>query len=400
MIGSSSPLASEDSLKQVNNQTAQRSVDISGSDPQTFIVKQGDTEYEVEALHHEDYGNRTVEEFYGYNDNDPASANTPNDMERENVSQLFFYKGPEKTSLVVIHDEPYGSASGGEVVFEFENLPSEGEWSVPDDSGDDYSRDRVHWNWVRCCTDGGVYGGGFETAFYMEISPEFEEGIDTNYWDEEWVLVDGSNSTIDREPLDTESTVKIGSIGELSNRDDANFVVDLPFNPCITTGLDGEEFCLRGGSIVKLGPRECSNTSSGETPYLASVDINYFETDEHGNTRYNRSFWVGVELEGQNPCMWVGEEDAGACTRVPTTCGELQNVVADDQLNRQTAREIANALYEAFQEIREDFEDGLFRERVFIIGVILVVILLAIIISSSPFLAVVGVGGAIGAGAS
>lgn len=381
-------------------ETTQQSITASGSARQTFIVKQGETEYEVEALHHEDFGNRTVEEFYGYGDGDGASANTPNGMERENVSQLFFYEGPEKTSLVIIHDKP-NDGDGGEVRFEFDSLPEEGEWAVPDDPWEGLNRTSAHWNWSPCCTDGGAYSG-FETAFFVELTPDFEYGIDTEVRSDEWILVDGSGSTLDRKPLDTGSSVQLASLGKLTSPDDANFVIDLPLNPCLKTDIRGAEFCAKGGSKVKIGPRECRNQPGGETPPLVSVDISYFQTNNHGGMQYSRSFWVGVELEGQNPCLWVGEEDAGACTRVQPSCGNVQTVVSDDLPSTEDARELATAVWEALTEIISDIEvpDYLVPVIIAVLLVIVVVVAIVAIFGTSALIAILGITGGITAAGS
>lgn len=138
----------------------------------TITIEQGSETVEVSPLSYRDW---TVEEFYGYGDPDGASANTPTDLEKSDVSRLFFYDGPKGLSLVIIHDEP-NDGDGGRVVFEFDGLPSEGSWVVPDDGGEP-SGSRGDWRWYSCCTDGGVFRGGLDGDFTITLDPEFGFGI-------------------------------------------------------------------------------------------------------------------------------------------------------------------------------------------------------------------------------
>lgn len=112
--------------------------------------------------------------------------------------------------------------------------------------------------------------------------------------------------------------------------------------------------------------------------------------------QYSRSFWVGVELEGRNPCIWVGEEDAGACSKVTPTCGSLQNVVADNEISRETARDIADALLEAIAEIMSDIQDRPLEEFAIATALVLVVLMFVVLVGSGAgLIALLGVGGGI-----
>lgn len=284
---------------------------------QTFLIAQGDTEYEIEALDSEDYGGRTVEEFYGYGDGDGASANTPNGMEEAELSQLFFYDGPETTSLVVIHDEP-NTGDGGSVTMKFAPLPREGEWAVPDDPWDvGYEDWRVTWNWFPCCTDGGVYKGGFETPFWTETFADFREGIDSEEYGEPWVAVDGSGGGLERLPLDPNEPVVTASAG-VSNIsvDDPQYEIKSSGKFCVSVDPD-QNVCVSRKPVLQLGRRECTDVG-GQTPPLASVNVNYVEeqeTEDDVTVTFERNFWVGSELNG-DPCIWYGEEELGICAKL------------------------------------------------------------------------------------
>ncbi len=289
----------------------------SGDAEQTFLIVQGDTEYEIAALDAEDYGGRTVEEFYGYGDGDGSSANTPNGMEEAELSQLFFYDGPDATSLVVIHDEP-NTGNGGLVTLDFDRLPREGEWAVPDDPWDvGYDDGRVTWSWFRCCTDGGVYKGGFETPFWAEITPDFAYGIDAAEYGEPWVAVDGSGGDLERLPLDPTEPIVIASAGKNHiSVDDPQYEIESGGSFCVSVDPD-QNVCVSRKPVLQLGRRECADVG-GKTPPLASVNVNYVEeqeTEDDVTVTFERNFWVGFELQG-DPCIWYGEEELGICAKL------------------------------------------------------------------------------------
>lgn len=150
----------------------------------TITVEQGSDTIEVEPLSYRDW---TVEEFYSYDSPDNASANTPTDLEKSDVSRMFFYEGPNGLSLVIIHDD-VNDGDGGRVIFEFDGLPNDGSWVVPDDGGEP-SGSRGDWRWYSCCTDGGVFQGGLDREFTITLDPEFRYGIG------EWEFLSGNPET-------------------------------------------------------------------------------------------------------------------------------------------------------------------------------------------------------------
>lgn len=124
-------------------------------------------------------GDESVEDFYSSGSPDDSSANTG--LEESNVSQLFFYEGPDGPSFVTIHDEP-DTRTGGDAKLDFDTLPNAGSWVVEDDSShasNSFGRERATWSWGDCCTDGGAYRGGFEDGYTSTIDATFESGIDT-----------------------------------------------------------------------------------------------------------------------------------------------------------------------------------------------------------------------------
>ncbi|MCO8243973.1 MULTISPECIES: hypothetical protein [unclassified Haladaptatus] len=139
-----------------------------------------------------------IKEFYDYRtpDTDPssykyASFGTQN-LQREDTSILFLYKGPQGLSLVAIHDK-IDAGKGGAVTFRITNLPVNGKFVVEDDSYDaqtnldtfDYSKHRdwngketasanVSWTWQEGRADGMAYRG-IGNDFNITINPQFNE---------------------------------------------------------------------------------------------------------------------------------------------------------------------------------------------------------------------------------
>ena len=252
-------------------------------------------------------------------------------------------------------------ATSETTTFEFDWLPLDGSWEVKDDPDAFEDSDRLMsdleptWEWSDGETAGGAHSG-FHRALGLELTPEFGEGID------EWVLVDGGGSSLERIELEKES-IAIGTLGAAVS--DVEYELDignLYGSACIYTAELGQ-FCVTlgpdgidGDPGVKIGPRDCTDAPGGKTPPLVSVDIEYkeLECDFLGgceDVTHSRSLWVGAELRGDRRCIWIGEEDAGACTRVG--CGELRSVVRDGRPVPQRIEDVARSTYEtAAEEIK------------------------------------------------
>lgn len=168
------------------------------------------------------YDDMNVEEFYNYDgrhrsgSGDGASANTPNDLEEDGVSQLFFYEHEGTLSLVMIHDQP-NSSSGGSVRMDFQSLPDSGQWTVKDDithAPDEYGEDGTYarWRWGRCCTDGGAYSWEDTGDFEFTITPrEYDGGTGDPFGGiHTWQLLSGDGSS---EELSAGQSVTV-SVGE------------------------------------------------------------------------------------------------------------------------------------------------------------------------------------------
>lgn len=174
-----------------------------------FVVVQDTTPPVVGVIEPLSTG-ESIEDFYSFNDPDSNSANTPGDIIRSDVSNLFLFEGPGGLSLVMIHDEP-GDGTGGEAHVAFEGLPEDGGWVVRDDPGygghtDTYAIDHADWGWAGCCTDGGAYQG-LSGLTMVTVNATFLTGwgggIDT------WHALSGDVEDPDRIELDPEEPVHI-----------------------------------------------------------------------------------------------------------------------------------------------------------------------------------------------
>lgn len=128
--------------------------------------------------------NEPVTDFYGYvsNASEPNSQQSNTGLEEPGVSRLFFYRGPEGLSLIIIHGGGEGE-QGGAATFEVTGLPSSGEWVVLDDNYegaiDEFqlsgSRAVLNWTWgAQGRNDGAVFRGLGED-FEVRIDPAFNE---------------------------------------------------------------------------------------------------------------------------------------------------------------------------------------------------------------------------------
>lgn len=151
----------------------------------TFVVEQGDREYEVEAIQ----GSQPVRDFYNRDPQIRAARNadvgiqtvaTPYD-----TSEVMFYDGPNGLSLVFAHlrypDPPAGSAE-----FQVKGLPA-GRWAIRDglwiEDSDPY---QLQWSWGTWGA-GGVYSGAFDETFAALIEPKDSDDI------ESWNVVSGND---------------------------------------------------------------------------------------------------------------------------------------------------------------------------------------------------------------
>lgn len=181
-----------------------------GSGGRSFVLEQGGECQEVTALS----TGETAEAFYDYRS---GSAHTSTGIEREDVSNLFLFEGPNGTSLGVVHDHrPEGEdePDGGAASFDIAGLTAGG-WVVIDDAGDfesatDTSPD---WRWNRFNTDGGMWRGGLDGEFEVTVDPSFNEAAERDLLTpgtiDEWQFLSGDADDPERISLALDEPVTV-----------------------------------------------------------------------------------------------------------------------------------------------------------------------------------------------
>lgn len=159
----------------------------------TFIVEQGSQCIQITPLGD---GTKTVEQFYDYevlNQTANYSSLGTVDIQKDQTSQIFVYRGSEGLSLVFLHDKIH-TPGGFVATANISGLPSDGEWVVEDDNythRDDTFKYTdtgayIEWNSNGERTDGGVFRGlGSSNYSTITIDIKFNEQVD-RYPFEEW----------------------------------------------------------------------------------------------------------------------------------------------------------------------------------------------------------------------
>lgn len=161
----------------------------------TIVLTQGDESVRVTPVGD---GSRSVEAFYDYRS--PATEPTgqyssygTQDIQIDQVSQLFIYHGRNGLSLVFLHDKHSDRNGGGAVITaDISGLPESGNWAVEDDTYDErddvfqHGSESSHIEWLMNGhrTDGAAYRG-LEQGDNITVDMRFNEQSE-NYPFEEW----------------------------------------------------------------------------------------------------------------------------------------------------------------------------------------------------------------------
>ena len=160
---------------------------------QTFIVEQGSQCTEITPLGN---GTQSVEEFYDYkilNNTANYSSLGTTDIQVDQTSQMFVYRGSNGLSLVFLNDK-IGPPGGYVATADISGLPTDGQWVVEDDNytnRDDtfkYNNTGAHieWNSNGERTDGAAFRG-LESPNYSTATVDLKFNEDTNrYPFDEW----------------------------------------------------------------------------------------------------------------------------------------------------------------------------------------------------------------------
>lgn len=158
-------------------------VAIAQDDTESVVVQQGNQCVQIQALGD---GTQSVQDFYDYRSTITSpeglySSYGTQDIQLNQVSQLFVYNGINGTSLVFLHDK-LGAEEGGFVASaDISGLPTNGSWAVRDDYYDERQDDvfntnlsngqEAHIEWLsnNNRTDGAAFLG-LESAGYENIT--------------------------------------------------------------------------------------------------------------------------------------------------------------------------------------------------------------------------------------
>lgn len=164
--------------------------DSEGNDnaSETFAVKQGDTCYTVSPMGD---GTESVVSYYNYRTHGHGySSRGTTDLQVQDTSQFFFYKGNGGLSLVFLHDKFSGNQTqgGGAVTLVMDGMPVTGGWTVKDDgysgASDVFTFNKsvttASWGWGGGRSDGGVYRAPpNDWNEEIVIDPKFNKNADT-----------------------------------------------------------------------------------------------------------------------------------------------------------------------------------------------------------------------------
>ncbi|WP_435127821.1 lamin tail domain-containing protein [Halobaculum sp. D14] len=212
--------------------TAAYSALTGSSTERRYLVEQGKLHWEVDPLSYQD---RTVEQFYGYQQSSGTASPAVDVIDDPAASRLFVYDGPVGSSLVFLHGAPTAE-TGGTALFTFSGLSrSSGEWAVRDDAAavdDDFERwdggnAKVKWEWSAGETDGGAFWGVADGG-KIKVTPKTLRGVDS------WRFVAGDPGNTSSFDLYPGKPVKIRPAGDRRSVKRANVE--------IMPGTDPNEF--------------------------------------------------------------------------------------------------------------------------------------------------------------
>ncbi|NEU56907.1 PKD domain-containing protein [Halorussus sp. MSC15.2] len=274
----------------------------------SFHVTQAGQCYDVAA-----YGNgdKTVEEFYDYrkpNNTDPSvytySSHGTKHLQKNQVSNLFFYHGSDGYSVVLLHDKLDQNEQNGPnastITFTLSNMGG-ATWEVRDDNYTDQQGDpqddnwdtdgpthEVDWMWASHRTDGGAFTGIGEG---VTIDPQFNDAADHwGTWDysgdsanrtDAWRLLDagGENVSLD---MQQNLTVRKGSCPDTTSPDAALSASPNPVANDEAVTLDASNSTDDGGSGI--AEYRWDFDGDGETDRTtgdAAVNHTYTTTGNH-----------------------------------------------------------------------------------------------------------------------
>lgn len=150
-------------------------------------------------------------------------------------------------------------------------------------------------------------------------------------------------------------------------------IVDTSDSTLLSPDIDKREMCVDLASVSKSPTRNCAN---GETPPLktqveGAIEEWQYEdplaTDRsNAQLGINLSIWMGIEERAGEPCLWMGQEEAGVCVSECEVNADGQPVLAD-------MRALADVFVEELQENTDFITDS--------VATVLVAILVAALVA-------------------
>jgi len=127
---------------------------------------------------------------------------------------------------------------------------------------------------------------------------------------------------------------------------------------------DGEVCAAIQDNPVQIGGRDCFY---GETDELYSVDASLL-SENLGPLSFSFGFWIGIEMNGPEVCLWLGSEDLEVCVNECTTPDRVE-----------TVEFITNVTEDFVDEVADEINNTVVTNAASIIVAVIVFIVLAII---------------------
>jgi hypothetical protein len=303
-------------------------------------------------------GSQTVEEFYDYRtpETDPSSFRYGSfgttHLQRDDTSTLFFYRGSEGVSLVVLHDRLRGDTEGGAVTMEFRGLPLEGEWVVEDDDyGEEVDSDQddefihrdrssqITWVYAEARNDGAAFRGGLDEEFEISVDPSFNNDAEFRVYDGEitdWEVISSernSDGEYERTDLEFESVrilpgpctsfaVTDLSVSDTVQRGENATVEATVVNDGTQSGTVTVPFRVDGHTVAE---REVTVDGGGQQTVSTTVELN--DTRTYDIAVENRTAQLEV-VENQSDDGETTGGDGGAGDALSGGFGLIAGVAA------------------------------------------------------------------------
>ncbi|MFC4357795.1 CARDB domain-containing protein [Halobium salinum] len=318
-------------------------VDLASAQPaEEFSVTQAEQCTTVTPLGD---GSQRVEEYYDYRVQPDYSSYGTSDEQASATSNLYFYRGSDGVSLVMLHDRRGDDVGGGTVTFDLAGLPAGADWAVEDDTYEgrddvfehDGSRSHIEWVWAPGRNDGAAVRGVGEGYDAITIQPGFnEQSVRWETWphtDESdrittWRVLSGDGATVRTLDLSQSVTISPGPCAADEPVDPASFEL---------SGLDAPDSVTQGETATVTATVENAGGSAGAQSVEFAVDGEVVDSREVGldaGTSESVSFGVDTaDLDPGDHEVRVSTDNDSASTRLTVEEPESDLAPADFRLD-------------------------------------------------------------------